>query len=310
MSESMLKYVAQASGIGVSGQLILLIFISFIMGLGKGGVPGFATIATALVVSTAPVDIQGGLGYAVALMVPILTMIDIYAAWLHKDSLDWSTVFFLLPTSFMGMVLGQFLDRYLTDSSARILVGSILLGLLFLRLRIDINVSGTSNHPQSKPDPHPQLILPITSSTTSSTTTIEETKTPTSYITYTVADVGWACVVGIIGGAATMLTNSMGPILNVYLLSIRKLSPSSFVGTRAVFFCFLNLIKLPLRFATGTLGWPMIPLAGGLGCVALIGVYFGKPIMLSLSEKVFVRLELFIIVFAGLRLLWMGFYTH
>ena len=117
MSESMLKYVAQASGIGVSGQLILLIFISFIMGLGKGGVPGFATIATALVVSTAPVDIQGGLGYAVALMVPILTMIDIYAAWLHKDSLDWSTVFFFTTNVFHGYGIGSIsrslLDRFL-----------------------------------------------------------------------------------------------------------------------------------------------------------------------------------------------------
>ena len=101
-----------------------------------------------------------------------------------------------------------------------------------------------------------------------------------------------------------MLTNSMGPILNVYLLSVRKLSPESYIGTRAMFFCFLNMGKLPMRFAAGTLGWPMIPLATVLGTVAVIGVYFAKPIMLSMSEGTFVKLELWTVAMAGLKLLF------
>ena len=41
------------------GQLPLLIGIAVLLGLGKGGVPGFATIATAATVATAPSFIQG-----------------------------------------------------------------------------------------------------------------------------------------------------------------------------------------------------------------------------------------------------------
>ena len=51
-----------------------------------------------------------------------------------------------------------------------------------------------------------------------------------------------------------MLTNAMGPILNVYLLSVVQLSPTAYIGTRAMFFCFLNVGKIPMRFAAGTLG--------------------------------------------------------
>jgi len=76
-------YVKVATSLPPTGQLPTLIGISLILGLGKGGVPGLATVATATTVLTAPSDVPGGLGYAVALMVPILTIIDVYAAYLH-----------------------------------------------------------------------------------------------------------------------------------------------------------------------------------------------------------------------------------
>lgn len=300
---SMDAYVNQASDI--NGQLILLILIAATMGLGKGGVPGFATIATALTVSTAPISITGGLGYAVALQVPILTMIDVSAAWLHKDKLDWPTVWLLLPLSFAGMAIGQILDRYMTDSAARILVGSILLSILFMRIWKDcvaavlgkdhrfIRNSNKLDHKNSSES------LPYSASPPPSQ----------SFNNMSLVTFGWASVVGLIGGAATMLTNSMGPILNVYLLSVRQLSPAAYIGTRAMFFCFINLGKLPMRFMSGTLGWPMIPLAAGLGLVSVLGVFCAKPIMMSMSERTFVRLELSVVAFAGVRLMWTGLHA-
>src|SRR6056300_583735 len=129
------EYVDYAS----TKQLPTLIAISLILGLGKGGVPGVATMATAATVLTAPTHIDNGLGYAVALMVPILTMIDIFAAYLHRSVLDWTTIWLLLPFSFVGMILGQYVsDRYLTDKGARILVGVILLSILALRTWKDV----------------------------------------------------------------------------------------------------------------------------------------------------------------------------
>jgi len=281
------KFVDLASDF--HGQLPILVFLSALMGLGKGGVPGFATISTALVVATALENVEGGLSLQVSLMVPILTMIDVYAAWLHRKSLDWPTVWILLPLSFVGMFIGQILEKYLTDRSARLLVGSILISILLLRMRT--NILSVLNRLL------PNTVIKKFRIRNESLPFVSSSKKKTSSKT------GWICMVGLCGGAATMLTNSMGPILNLYLLSVLKLSPTSYIGTRAMFFCFLNLGKLPMRFAAGTLGWTMMPLALGLGMVAVLGVYCAKPIMLSLSEDVFVRLELCVVSLAGLKLL-------
>ena len=260
-------------------------------------------------------------------MVPILTMIDIYAAWLHRVALDWPTIWLLLPTSFVGMILGQILDKFMTDKGARLMVGFILLGILALRTWKDVvgflcpkwaienQLSGESKEDKiarkESDDESERLVEAIKCSENDedveqgSKNSNSAAKRRTKQLTPS-TKIMWACIVGIIGGAATMLTNSMGPILNVYLLSVAELSPQSYIGTRAAFFCFLNLGKLPIRVMGGTLGMPMLPLAAGLGLVAVAGVFLAKPIMLGMNEKTFVRLELGVVAFAGLRLCYMG----
>lgn len=64
---TMEDYVQFATALPPNGQLPTLIGIAVILGLGKGGVPGLATVATAATVLTAPPSVPGGLGYAVAL---------------------------------------------------------------------------------------------------------------------------------------------------------------------------------------------------------------------------------------------------
>jgi uncharacterized membrane protein YfcA len=348
---------------GTSSQLPTLVIISLLLGLGKGGVPALATIATAATVLTAPTHIPNGLGYAVALMVPILTMIDIYAAYLHRNALDWNTIWILLPLSFVGMIIGQYVaERYLTDKGARIFIGIILLFILALRawkqcwkgvvsylfpswaiknhitgdcdkekesddedgeerdetdavrlplmnnngakqvrsnVQFDAMESGESSKGDDYDDDAASSASTITGRRNLTTTRRKASLNPMKKL-------AWACSVGLIGGMATMLTNSMGPILNVYLLSVAELKPQSYVGTRAMFFCFLNVGKLPIRVMGGTLGVPMIPLALGLGVVSILGVFLAKPIMLSINERLFVKLELSVVAFAGLRLCYMG----
>ena len=345
------EFVAQALALPPDGQLPTLLGIALILGLGKGGVPGLATVATAATVLTAPSSVSGGLGYAVALQVPILAIIDVYAAWLHSTALDWPTVRLLLPTSFIGMGLGQMIDKHMTDGGARLLVGCILLAILALRTWKDVAAvlcprwaiehhlgeskgrkieegkasededendddSGETNDKEREAFLDNEIEmhdLDIEGGNTGITKTAtgpihrkrkRTRRRPSSQSQQT--SFMWACIVGLIGGAATMLTNSMGPILNVYLLSVRELSPQSYVGTRAVFFCFLNMGKIPMRFMSGTLGWPMIRVAAGLGLVSVVGVFCAKPIMMAMDERTFVRLELAVVAFAGLRLCYMG----
>ncbi|CAB9501582.1 Sulfite exporter TauE/SafE [Seminavis robusta] len=353
--DPMAAYVSQAWSL--EGQLPLLIAIAALLGLGKGGVPGFATVATAATVATSPTSIPGGLGLAVALQVPILTMIDVSASWLHYKDLDFDTIKLLLPMSFVGMGLGVWLDKQLTDANARLLVGLLLLMILAVQMGKDTimglfdddkdqgkqqqpkhakedsseriqddneqdmietgkaslsqkSLSDNKSPLRRRPHSHDSHDVP---SVGLHSTTSDHHKKPTAVPTHTVVvdpttKLIWACVVGIVGGAATMLTNAMGPILNVYLLSVVRLPPTAYIGTRAMFFCFLNCGKLPMRFLSGTLGWSMMPLAGFLGVISVLGVMGAKPIMLSMSETNFVRLELAVVAFSGVRLCWMGLY--
>jgi uncharacterized membrane protein YfcA len=396
----MMAYVSQAWSL--QGQLGLLIFIAILLGLGKGGVPGFATVATAATVATSPTNIPGGLGLAVALQVPILAMIDVSAAWLHYRDLDFETILVLLPLSFVGMGIGQWLDERLSDSNARLLVGMFLLVLLTFQVGKDSIMAFVQNgnnkhnkttvitmtttaameekdddakllraesgiipsqrggnsdhltrrqtHSYDSNDPVDTFTAATATNTTnsdihrshnldsSSTTTTHnnnsnkkkktarsaswrggddddhksrrrggKTGTPPVILSRQTKFL-WACLVGIVGGVATMLTNAMGPILNVYLLSVVQLSPTAYIGTRAMFFCFLNMGKIPMRFYAGTLAWQMIPLAGFLGLFSVAGVFGAKPIMLSMPESMFVKLELAVVAFSGLRLCWMGLF--
>ena len=186
----------------------------------------------------------------------------------------------------------------MTDAAARILVGFILLSILILKVWKDVAAMFCPRFLRKHKRRRSKLM----------DVDLEKASVgePKPNHADSNKEAFWGYIVGFFGGAATMLTNSMGPILNVYLLSIQQLSPTEYVGTRAMFFCFLNLGKTPMRFYAGVLGWPMIPLAVGLGLVSIIGVVCAKPIMLSMSEHTFVRLELTVIFIAGVKLFVQG----
>jgi uncharacterized membrane protein YfcA len=56
----------------------------------------------------------------------------------------------------------------------------------------------------------------------------------------------FSAVFGIMGGFSTMIGNAAGPIMSVFLLSMR-LPKTSFVGTAAWFFMVVNYLKIPLQ---------------------------------------------------------------
>ncbi|MFC2113328.1 sulfite exporter TauE/SafE family protein [Bacteroidota bacterium] len=58
---------------------------------------------------------------------------------------------------------------------------------------------------------------------------------------------------GFLGGFASMIGNAAGPVMSLYLLSMR-LPKNRFIGTAAWFFFILNLMKVPFHvFAWGTI---------------------------------------------------------
>ena len=97
----------------------------------------------------------------------------------------------------------------------------------------------------------------------------------------------WWCaaIFGILGGFTTMIGNAAGPIMAVYLLSMR-LPKYAFVGTSAWFFLIVNYLKIPLQiFAWGNITPQTIALDMLTIPAILLGAVFGVYFVKCLPEK-------------------------
>lgn len=90
-------------------------------------------MAIALSALATPVGIEGGVRIVTALMVPVLSAIDIAAAYIHRSELNWPAVLTIVPTTCIGMAAGNMVAEQLTDGVGKIAVGSILIALLALQ---------------------------------------------------------------------------------------------------------------------------------------------------------------------------------
>lgn len=94
-----------------------------------------------------------------------------------------------------------------------------------------------------------------------------------------------AILLGFLGGFTTMVGNAAGPVLALYLLSM-KLPKNSFIGTAAWFFFIVNLIKVPLHIWV----WHTITVSSFtfnllLAPIIIGGIFLGIKIVKMISNK-------------------------
>jgi uncharacterized membrane protein YfcA len=87
---------------------------------------------------------------------------------------------------------------------------------------------------------------------------------------------------GVMGGFSTKIGNAAGPIMSVFLLSVR-LPKTSFVGTAAWFFMIVNYLKIPLQH----FAWHNIRLEGLLFNITMIPIILaGAALGILIVKKV------------------------
>ncbi len=92
---------------------------------------------------------------------------------------------------------------------------------------------------------------------------------------------------GLSGGFATMIGNAAGPILSIYLLSMR-LPKAVFIGTGAWFFFIVNVLKVPLHvFVWNTITWNTLYFNMIMIPSIVVGIFTGIKFVSILPEKVF-----------------------
>ena len=182
-------------------------------------------------------------------ILPMLCMADIIAVAYYKRIADWKVVAKLLPTAILGFFLAIGVDNMIPNGQFRQLMGWTL--MLALIVMIWSEIFGKENRWMKK---------------------------------------WWyAAIFGLLGGFTTMIGNAAGPVMSVYLLSMRK-EKMEYIGINAWFFLVVNLLKVPLQaFVWDNITWESLQLNLVMIPVIGIGSLIGIRIVKLLPEKIFRR---------------------
>lgn len=140
------------------------------------------------------------------LVLPMLCMADLVAVIYYRRMGEWKYIVKLLPAAVAGFFVALAVDQVIPASQFKRLMAVCI--LIGLVIMFWTERKGKQN---------------------------------------VVGDAWWyAPLFGLLGGFTTMIGNAAGPVMAVYLLSMR-LPKYCFVGTTAWFFLIINLLKLPLQ---------------------------------------------------------------
>lgn len=182
-------------------------------------------------------------------ILPMLCLADIIAVAYYKRIADWKIVAKLLPTAILGFFLAIGVDNLIPNGQFRQLMGWTL--ILALAVMIWSEIFGKENRWMKK---------------------------------------WWyAAIFGLLGGFTTMIGNAAGPVMSVYLLSMRK-EKMEYIGINAWFFLVVNILKVPLQaFVWNNITWDSLLLNLLMLPVIGIGAFIGIRIVKLLPEKIFRR---------------------
>lgn len=184
---------------------------------------------------------------SVGILLPILIMADFFAVFYFNRHADWRHVWRLLPWAFIGIFIGAFFGQHINDDQFKAALSIIIILGIGLMIYQDLRKGN--------------VIIP---------------------------DKWWfTAILGLLGGFTTMVGNAAGPVMALYLLSMR-LPKNNFIGTAAWFFLIVNLSKVPLHvFYWETINPESFLLDLTVIPGIIIGAYSGKRIVGLFPEKLY-----------------------
>ncbi len=202
---------------------------------------------------------------SVGVVLIVLLAGDVVAVGLYRREAAWAHLVRLFPWAGAGVVLGALAFGQMDDAAVRYLIGGVLVALVGLQYL-------RRSRPAAPEDaPNPWFVGSI----------------------------------GLAAGVTTMIANAAGPLMILYLLSMR-LPKLRFVGTAAWFFLILNLFKVPFSYGLGLIGPASLGLSLRLAPFAVLGAVSGRWVIERLDQRLFEQLALVLTLAAGLRLLLAG----
>lgn len=201
---------------------------------------------------------------SVGVVVPLLITGDIVAVLAYRRHAVWAHLWRLFPWAAAGVVSGYFAIQHIHDDQD---FKHILGGILLLMVVLQMWRRRTAGNADDEP-PHP----------------------------------GWyTALTGMAAGFTTMLGNAAGPIMTLYLLSMR-LPKLEYVGTGAWYFLLLNCFKVPFNWRLHMIDQPSLLLDLKLVPAVLAGALCGRIMLKHINQLLFENLALLFTALAAVRL--------
>ncbi len=181
------------------------------------------------------------------LLLPMLSMGDVFGVAWYHMHADWGHIRRLMPWTIAGIGAGLVVGGMVTAETFRLILAGTILAGLAVMIWRESRGDGISV-PRGR---------------------------------------WFSALMGVAGGFTTMIGNAAGPVMALYLLSMR-LPKYAYIGTAAWFFMIVNLMKIPLH----VIFWKTIPLrtlAFDLAMLPAIaaGAFIGVRVVRYIPEKTY-----------------------
>jgi len=233
---------------------------AFMVGVSKAGITGLSILSIALFNHVFPSSKQ-----ASGLVLPLLIFGDFVAVFSYRKHTQWHYLWRLFPWTAAGVVLGFFTLARISDHTARILIGWIIVSLALLSFwRRYVSAPREEN----------------------------------------AASFHWSvgAAIGMTAGFITLIANAAGPLMAIYLVAMR-LPKMEYVGTAAVFFMLLNLFKVPFMVDLGLITTQSFSFNLMLAPAVLLGALAGRWLLKHVNQNLFEQLVLLLSAIGGILLI-------
>jgi len=203
---------------------------------------------------------------ATGVVLPMLIMGDLFAVALYRRHAQWGHLWRLLPATVAGVVLGWLVLRQMSDAQTARLVGLVLLLMLVVHVWRKARAGAEAAIVGQAPR-------------------------------------WFSALSGLLAGFATQVANAAGPVMSLYLLSMR-LPKLEFLGTGAVFFMFINWFKVPFMVQLDMINRETLVLNLCLAPAVIAGALLGRFVLPRINQQAFELWALVLTVLAVLKLLF------
>ncbi|MCB9276011.1 MAG: sulfite exporter TauE/SafE family protein [Lewinellaceae bacterium] len=238
-----------------------LMFSAFLIGMAKAGVKGMGMIAVPVMAA-----VFGGKASA-GLVLPLLSMADVFAVSHYNRHAEWKYIRRLLPAAMLGVGIGIWVGYRVSDEAFTGLIGVIIISSLALMVVQE------------------RAVLPDT----------------------LVSSWGFASLFGIMGGFSTMIGNAAGPVMAVYLLATRIPKNNYIGTTAWFFMIINLFKAPFHVFIWGTITLRSFLVDVAALPAVFLGIFLGIKIVKHIPEKAFRYFVLVMTTIISLRLLWVWF---